>query len=71
MNQVITKYYKVADHVFCVSGEDKIFALMVNYEPFVYDDLVCDTCFALSVEQGVQPVYAEELRQEEEGQDIV
>ncbi len=68
---MITKYYKVADHVFCVSGEDKIFALMVNYEPFVYDDLVCDTCFALSVEQGVQPVYAEELRQEEEGQDIV
>ena len=68
---MLTKYYKVADHVFCVSGEDKIFELMGNYEPFVCEESIGDTCFALHVEQGEQPVYVEELRQEEEGQDIV
>ena len=37
-----TRYYKVAKHRFCVSGEDEIFTLMGNYEPFaVHPDMEC------------------------------
>ena len=64
-----TRYYKVAEHRFCVSGEDDIFTLMGNYEPFGCDE--GETVFTLAIEGGKAPVYSEELRQEDEGQTIV
>ena len=64
-----TRYYKVAEHRFCVSGEDDIFTLMGNYEPFGCDE--GETVFTLAIESGQAPVYSEELRQEDEGQTIV
>ena len=64
-----TRYYKVAGHRFCVSGESDILALMDNYAPFASAD--GEVVFALTVENGTAPVYTEELRQEEEGQTIV
>lgn len=64
-----TKYYQVAGHRFCVSSESGDFALMQNYEPFGCDG--GETVFALSVESGGRPDYAEELRQADEGQEIV
>jgi len=64
-----TRYYEVAGHRFCVSGESDILALMDNYVPFASAD--GEVVFALTVENGTAPVYAEELRQEEEGQTIV
>ena len=64
-----TRYYKVAGHRFCVSGESDILALMDNYVPFASAD--GEVVFALTVENGTAPAYTEELRQEEEGQTIV
>ena len=66
----MTNYYKVAGHVFSVCGEDEVFALMDNYAPFSSspsDDVV----FSLCVERGVAPDYTEEIRQDDEGQEIV
>ena len=63
-----TRYYKVADHVFSVKTASEDFALMQNYEPFSMDkDAVL---FTLTVEDGERVDYAEEMRQEEEGQEI-
>lgn len=59
-----TRYYEVAGHRFCVSGEEDIFSLMGNYEPFVCAD--GEAVFALDVESGDAPAYTEELRQEDE-----
>ena len=71
-SQVKTTCYNVAGHVFCVGSESDISALMENYEPFVCEAETNDEyCFALNVEQGERPDYVEEMRQEEEGQDIV
>ena len=68
----MTKYYKVAEHVFGVSGEAEVFALMANYEAFaVGHQDASETVFVLTVESGDAPAYSEELRQEEEGQDII
>jgi hypothetical protein len=64
-----TRYYEVAGHRFCVSGESDILALMDNYVPFASAD--GEVVFALTVENGTAPAYTEELRQEEEGQTIV
>ena len=64
-----TRYYEVAGHRFCVSGESDILALMDNYVPFASAD--GEVVFALTVENGTAPDYTEELRQEEEGQTIV
>ena len=67
-----TRYYEVAGHRFCVSGGEELFTLMggfANYEPFA-----CakgKTLFALGIENGEAPDYAEELRQEDEGQTII
>jgi hypothetical protein len=44
-------------------------ALMDNYEPFACAD--GEVAFALTIESGAAPVYTEELRQEEEGQNII
>ena len=67
-----TNYYKVAGHVFGVSGEAEVFALMANYEAFdVGPQEPYETAFVLTVESGPAPAYSEELRQSEEGQDII
>ena len=60
-----TRYYEVAGHRFCVSGEEDVFTLMSNYEPFACAD--GETVFALDVENGDAPEYVEEMRQEDEG----
>ena len=65
----MTRYYKVAGHVFCVSGEAEVFALMKNYAPFAVQGT--DALFSLNVEGGEVPLFKEELRQEDEGQDII
>lgn len=66
---MMTRYYNVAGHRFCVSGESDMLALMDNYEPFACAD--GEVVFALTIESGTAPVYTEELRQEEEGQNII
>ena len=65
----MTRYYKVAGHVFCFSGEAEVFALMGNYTPFAVQG--ADALFSLNVESGEVPLFKEELRQEDEGQDII
>lgn len=64
-----TRYYEVAGHRFCVSGGEEVYSLMGNYEPFRCED--CETVFALSIENGKATEYAEELRQVNEGQEII
>lgn len=64
-----TRYYKVAGQGFGVTAEVGDFALMVNYEPFGCDG--SETVFVLSVCNGKAISYTEEMRQEEEGQDII
>ena len=64
-----TRYYEVADHRFCVTGEAEVIALMTNYEPFVCTD--GETVFALAVGNGDAPDYIEEMRQEDEEQEII
>ena len=53
-----------------VSGEAEVLALMTNYERFECFEPQ-ETVFTLTVESGDAPAYTEELRQSEEGQDIV
>ncbi|OYP55314.1 hypothetical protein CIK91_07315 [Segatella bryantii] len=60
------RYYKVAGHRFCVSGEKDG---LTNYQPFACAD--GETVFALDVESGDAPEYTEEMRQEDEGQVII
>ena len=69
MKKVETRYYKVSGHVFSISGDEDYFALMVNYEPFVCAD--GETVFALNIENGNPLEYTEEMRQEDEGQEII
>ena len=75
---VVTRYYKVAGHVFGVSGGTEFFALMRNYEPFLFSPEsgevrrgLNNCIFSLTVESGEAPEYTEEFRQEEEGQVII
>lgn len=67
-----TRYYKVAEHVFSVTAKGEDFALMKNYESFGIDAKLVTTplIFQLYVEDGETVDYTEELRQEEEGQEI-
>ena len=72
------RYYKVAEHRFCVSGEEELFTLMENYEPFVLSPeseearmAMNEPVFMLTISNGDAPNFTEELRQEEEGQEIV
>ena len=62
MSDLTTRYYEVAGHRFCVSGEEEGFA---NYEPFACAGGA--TVFSLAVGTGDAPDYTEELRQEDEG----
>ena len=74
MIQVLkTAYYEVGGHVFSVSGGEEFLALMENYEPFHCDTDVTDgeRAFSLTIGGSEVPLYSEELRQEEEGQEIV
>ena len=71
MIQVLkTAYYEVGGHVFSVSGGDDFFALMENYAPFVSTNEDREA-FSLTIGGGECPAFSEELRQEEEGQEIV
>ena len=64
-----TKYYKVAGHTFGVSGGVEVFALMGNYEPFGCE--AGASVFMLTVGKGLAVSYTEDLRQKDEGQQIV
>jgi hypothetical protein len=63
------KYYIVAGHTFSVSAKESDFALMTNYEPFVCEG--DKAVFTLSVGDGLPVAFTEDMRQEEEGQEIV
>ncbi len=64
-----SRYFKVAGHVFSVSGETEFLALMENYEPFRCDN--DEVLFFVTIEGSEKPKYSEEVRQEDEGQEIV
>ena len=64
-----TRYYKVAGHQFSVSGEEEVFLLMGNYEPFASGEAA--VAFSLTTCKGSPVGYEEEMRQEDEGQEIV
>ena len=64
------EYYIVAEHLFCVEGQDSILGLLTNYTPFKTHQRN-DALFSLTVVEGGPIQYIEELRQDEEGQDIV
>ena len=72
----VTNYYKVAGHTFGVSGEEEVFALMSNYEPFVNHGDRSMIAAKLHITRPVPvihpaPEYTEEMRQEDEGQTII
>ena len=54
---MITKHYKVAGHVFAVSGKAEFFEQMGNYEPFECEG--GEPLFSLTIECGVVPEYTE------------
>ena len=62
-------YYNVAEHRFCVRGDDAYLSLMTNYEPFACAD--GEALFTLDIDSDDAPVYTEELRQEDHEQMIV
>ena len=73
----MSRYYQVAGHRFCVTAGADDFRLMVNYEPFSFApeseearEGLDDCMFSLTVDSGEAQAYVEELRQEEEGQEI-
>lgn len=77
-----TTLYKVAEHVFSITAEEKIFDLMKNYEPFAFNGLVNALVFELEIVSAVGDAdnrgdgvcsrvdFVEETRQEDEGQQI-
>ena len=73
------RYYIVAGHRFCVEAEAECFGLMGNYEAFAVTldqttpgpSYSGGELFCLVIGEGEAPEYAEEMRQEEEGQTIV
>ena len=60
-----TIYYKVAGHLYSVTAEKDVFAMMRNYEPFNSDSGA--TTFSLVIENGMAPDYTEEIRQDDSG----
>ena len=68
-----TRYYKVAGHVFGVTGEAEYFALMTNYEPFTSegDGSVVAMLTLDRKASSLGVAFSEELRQEDEGQEII
>ena len=71
----LTKYYQVAGHGFSVSGETEIFALMGNYEPFEVNhgdrSVITTKLEIMRPVPVIPPAFTEELRQEDEGQEII
>ena len=68
----VTKYFKVAEVLFSVSADNNDFELMTNYEPFIFADGSKDSAvFQLNVEEGDAIVFTEEMRQDDEGQEII
>lgn len=67
MNKV---YYIVAEHLFCVEGQESVLGLLSNYAPFLTGTTQI-ALFSLTVTDGGPIRYIEELSQDEEGQDIV
>ena len=65
-----TRYYIVAEHLFCVEADDSIIKLLTNYAPFV-TKATQNALFSLTVTHGGPIQYIEELNQDEEGQDII
>ena len=72
-----SRYYIVAEHLFCVEADDSFLSLMDNYKPFLHDISRTDgepcppLLFSLNVTKGRITGYTEEFSQEEEGQDII
>lgn len=67
-----TKYYKVAEVLFAVTADDSDFDLMKNYESFgALGGSASATSFLLNVEEDEAVSYTEEMRQDDEGQEIV
>ncbi len=66
----ITKYFRVADHVFAVCAKVELLKLMRNYEPFICEP-TDNLAFELTISSGEAPAYEEEIRQEDEGQIII
>ena len=68
----IQKFYQVAGHRFCVSAREEDFGLMDNYVPFAVEGMENKPlCFSLFVADERPVNYIEELRQEDEEQDII
>ena len=70
----MTNYYKVAGHAFSVTAAERQYSLMGNYEPFQENTQTVGDIgisFALTIGEGEAPAYNEEIRQTEEGQEIV
>ena len=66
------KYFKVANVAFSVTASDNDFELMKNYEPFFSSDgLQCPVGFNLVIAEGDAIAFTEELRQDDDGQEII
>ena len=76
---MVSKFYRVAGHLFRVEAGEALFAQMQNYAPFEVAATTadspndeCSLIFILSMASGLSiPEYAEDTRQEEEGDVIV
>ena len=67
-----TKYYQVAEVLFSVTTDAQDFELMTNYKPFIaVGGSQSKVVFQLTVTEGDAITFAEELRQDDEGQVIV
>ena len=67
-----TRFFQVAEVLFSVTTDEHDFELMTNYEPFVaVGGSYGQTVFQLIVAEGEGITFAEELRQDDEGQVII
>lgn len=66
---MVTKYYKVGRQVFCVTAEEKYIRRMNNYVPF--ECAVEQPLFTLTTDKWNASEYTEDMRQEEEGKEII
>ena len=64
-----TYCYMVAGHRFAVHGTERTATMLDNYRPFATE--AGEALFAVTVRAGEAVDYVEELRQEDEGQDII
>ena len=62
-------YYKVAGHVFGVTAGTDDLELMTNYQPFLCEG--GQSVFTLIMSEGEAVAYTEEMRQDDEGQQII